>query len=141
MYLSLCGKGQNVMNAASPSLSPFPPSLLSLLPFHHLSPSLHPISSQLPSSPPSTAPRRGGSMSTPHGAATSQAIQLQQYKQRLQQMHQQLVLGQQQLSELKKNPNQAQKVRSTCVVRSISVAEAVEDCKCWQLSGCHWRLS
>ncbi len=45
------------------------------------------------------------------GGATSQAIQLQQYKQRLQQMHQQLILGQQQLKELQKHPNQQAKVR------------------------------
>ncbi len=56
---------------------------------------------------PSLDPRRGGSVT----GSTSQAIQLQQYKQRLQQMHQQLILGQQQLKELQKHPNQQAKVR------------------------------
>ena len=41
-----------------------------------------------------------------HGAGG--ATQIQQYKQRLQQMHQQLVLGKQQLQELQKQ-NQQQK--------------------------------
>ncbi len=49
----------------------------------------------------------GAAPSSPNPGA---AAQLQQYKQRLQLMNQQLRAGQQQLKELQKNPSQAQKV-------------------------------
>ena len=63
----------------------------------------------LPATPPtqhapaSTQPASGPNVNQ------SQALQLQQYRQRLQQMHVQLSGGQQQLKELQKNPveNQA----------------------------------
>ena len=78
-----------------------------------------------------TAPRRGGSVS----GATSQAIQLQQYKQRLQQMHQQLVLGQQQLKELQKHPNQQQKVVPLTVSPTYSPFPSCNTQYCSQLRG------
>ncbi len=46
--------------------------------------------------------------------ATSQGNQLQQYRQRLVQMHQQLVNGQQQLKELNKLPDKQQQVHWLC---------------------------
>ena len=44
------------------------------------------------------------------GINTNMAIQLQQSKQRLQQLHQQLLMGNQHLKELQKHPNQEQNI-------------------------------
>ena len=79
-----------------------------------------------------SAPRRGASV---HGAGgTSQSIQLQQYKQRLQQMHQQLILGKQQLQEMQKHPNQQQKVCFVCLFVCLFCVVCV--CVCVCLSVC-----
>ena len=65
----------------------------------------------LPSTPP-TQPANQATTPTSQtpGAAINpaQALQLQQYRQRLQQMHQKLSAGQNQLKELQKNPQENQ---------------------------------
>ncbi len=63
----------------------------------------------LPTTPPSQPANQSN---TPGGGAPginpTHALQLQQYRQRLQQMHQQLSAGQNQLKELQKNPQENQ---------------------------------
>ena len=59
--------------------------------------------------PPGSGSPAPPSASSPAGSLNP-AMQLQQYKQRLQLMNQQLRAGQQQLKELQKNPSNAQNV-------------------------------
>lgn len=59
-----------------------------------------------------TKPTATPSQITPPSGSinTNMAIQLQQSKQRLQQLHQQLLMGNQHLKELQKHPNQEQNI-------------------------------
>ena len=81
-------------------------------------------------------PTPGGGGATPPTTAAAtqqsfnpqQAVQLQQYRQRLQQMHQQLTVGQQQLKELQKSPEQNQQKVHTSLLCHMCVCVCV--CVC-----------
>ena len=62
----------------------------------------------LPATPPTQPANQSSGTAQSPSVNPAHAMQLQQYRQRLQQMHQQLSVGQNQLKELQKNPQENQ---------------------------------